>query len=182
MIWSLDGEAPEIHPTAWVAPDAQVIGRVRIGPGASVWFGAVLRGDNEWIEVGEGTNVQEMACLHTDWGFPLTLGAGCTIGHKAMLHGCTIGPNSLVGMGATVLNGARIGADSLVGAGTLVTEGKAFDPRSLLVGAPARVARTLDDAAVERLRRSAEHYAQNAGRFARGLRPVAATWPATPVS
>ena len=172
MIWTLEGEGPEIHPTAWVAPDAQVIGRVRIGPRASVWFGAVLRGDNEWIEVGEESNVQELCCLHTDWGFPLSIGPGCTIGHKAMLHGCTIGEGSLVGMSATILNGARIGPHSLVGAGSLVTEGKDFAPRSLILGTPAKAARQLDDAAVEKLRQSATHYARNAERFACGLQPL----------
>lgn len=169
MIWALDGEEPEIHPTAWVAPDAQVIGRVRIGPRASVWFGAVLRGDNEWIDVGEGSNVQELCCLHTDWGFPLTIGPGCTIGHKAMLHGCTIGEGSLIGMSATVLNGARIAPRSLLGAGSLVTEGRSFDPRHLILGVPAKPVRPLDDQAVERLRQSALHYSRNAERFARGL-------------
>jgi carbonic anhydrase/acetyltransferase-like protein (isoleucine patch superfamily) len=173
MIWTLDGDAPEIHPTAWVAPDAQVIGRVRIGPRASVWFGAILRGDNEWIEVGEESNVQELCCLHTDWGFPLSVGPGCTIGHKAMLHGCTIGEGSLVGMSSTVLNGARLGPHSLLGAGSLVTEGKEFAPRSLILGVPAKAVRELDDPAVERLRQSAIHYAANAERFARGLSPQA---------
>lgn len=172
MIWALDGEEPEIHPTAWVAPDAQVIGRVRIGPRASVWFGAVLRGDHEWVEVGEATNIQELSCLHTDWGFPVSVGAGCTIGHKAMVHGCTIGDGCLIGMSATVLNGARIGAECLVGAGSLVSEGKDFGPRQLLVGVPARPIRPLDDAAVERLHQSARHYASNAERFARGLSPL----------
>jgi carbonic anhydrase/acetyltransferase-like protein (isoleucine patch superfamily) len=172
MIWSLDGEAPEIHPTAWIAPDAQVIGRVRLGPRASVWFGAVLRGDIEWIEVGEGSNIQELSVLHTDRGFPLAVGPGCTIGHKAILHGCTVGPNSLVGMSATVLNGAAIGEESLVGAGALVTEGKAFEPRSLILGSPARAVRRLDEEAVRRLRLSASNYAENARRFASGLAPV----------
>ena len=172
MIWTLDGQGPEIHPTAWIAPDAQVVGKVRIGPRASVWFGAVLRGDNEWIEVGEGSNVQELSVLHTDWGFPLTIGARCTIGHKAMVHGCTIGDQSLVGMSATILNGAMIGRESLVGAAALVTEGKRFEDRSLVVGAPAKAVRSLDDAAVERLRLSAEHYAANAARFAQGLSPA----------
>ncbi len=172
MIWTLDGEGPEIHPAAWVAPDAQVMGRVRIGPRASVWFGAVLRGDNEWIEVGEGTNIQELCVLHTDWGYPLTIGTGCTIGHKAMVHGCTVGDHSLIGMSATILNGAVIGRESLVGAGALVTEGKAFEDRSLIVGAPAKAVRSLDGTAVERLRKSAEHYAENAARFARGLSPA----------
>jgi carbonic anhydrase/acetyltransferase-like protein (isoleucine patch superfamily) len=177
MIWELEGQEPEIHPTAWVAPDAQVIGRVRIGPRASVWFGAVLRGDNEWITVGEGTNVQELCCLHTDWGFPLTIGADCTIGHKAMLHGCTIGERSLVGMSATVLNGAWIGPESLIGAGSLVTEGKAFEARRLLLGVPAKAVRELDSKAVERLSQSAQHYARNAERFAAGLRPLSPSAP-----
>ena len=172
MIWTLDGQGPEIHPTAWIAPDAQVIGKVRIGPNASVWFGAVLRGDNEWIELGEGSNVQELSVLHTDWGYPLTIGARCTIGHKAMIHGCTIGNQTLVGMSATILNGAVIGRESLVGAAALVTEGKRFDDRSLIVGAPAKVTRSLDDAAVQRLRLSAEHYAANAARFSQGLSPA----------
>jgi carbonic anhydrase/acetyltransferase-like protein (isoleucine patch superfamily) len=172
VIHAIDGQAPEIDPTAWIAPDAQVIGRVRIGPHASVWFGAVLRGDNEWIKVGEGTNVQELSVLHTDWGFPLTIGRDCTIGHKAVLHGCTLGDRVLVGMSAAILNGAIIADESLVGAGALVTEGKRFEPRSLLMGAPARAVRTLDDAAVERLRASAEGYAANARRFAAGLREV----------
>ena len=172
MIWTLEGQGPEIHPTAWIAPDAQVIGKVRIGPGASVWFGAVLRGDNEWIEVGEGSNVQEHSVLHTDWGYPLTIGARCTIGHKAMVHGCTIGDQTLVGMSATILNGAVIGRECLIGAAALVTEGKRFEDRSLIVGAPANPVRSLDDAAVERLRLSAEHYAANAVRFARGLSPA----------
>ncbi|EYD73534.1 carbonic anhydrase, family 3 [Rubellimicrobium mesophilum DSM 19309] len=172
MIWALEGQGPEIHPTAWIAPDAQIIGKVRIGARASVWFGAVLRGDNEWIELGEGTNVQELSVLHTDWGFPLSIGARCTIGHKAMVHGCTIGDQSLVGMSATILNGAVIGRESLVGAAALVTEGKRFEERSLIVGAPAKAVRGLDDAAVERLRLSAEHYAANAARFAAGLSPA----------
>ena len=172
MIWTLDGQGPEIHPTAWIAPNAQVIGKVRLGPRDSVWFGSVLRGDNEWIEVGEESNVQELSVLHTDWGYPLTIGARCTIGHKAMVHGCTIGDQSLVGMSATILNGAVIGPECLVGAAALVTEGKRFEARSLIVGAPARATRSLDDAAVERLRISAELYAANAARFARGLSPA----------
>lgn len=172
MIWALDGEAPEIDPTAWIAPSAQVIGRVRLGPGASVWFGAVLRGDNEWVELGGGSNVQENAVLHTDWGFPLVVGPRCTVGHKAVLHGCTVEEGCLIGMSATVLNGAVIGRHSLVGAGALVTERKAFPPRSLIVGAPARAARALTDEEVERLGASAEGYAGNARRFARGLRAL----------
>ncbi len=172
MIWELEGQGPEIHPTAWIAPDAQVIGRVRIGPRASVWFGAVLRGDNEWIEIGEATNIQEGAVLHTDEGAPLTVGAGCTIGHRAILHGCAIGENSLVGMGATILNHARIGANCLVGANALVTEGKEFPDNSLIVGAPAKALRVLDEAAVERLRWSARNYVENWKRFAQGMRRI----------
>jgi carbonic anhydrase/acetyltransferase-like protein (isoleucine patch superfamily) len=172
MIWALDGIVPEIDPTAWVAPDANVIGKVRLGPGASVWFGATLRGDTEWIEVGAGSNVQEASVLHTDLGFPLVIGRGCTIGHKAMLHGCTIGDNALVGMGATVLNGAVIGSDSLVGACALVTEGKQMPPGMLIVGAPAQPKRALTAAQVEGLRNSARHYQANAARFLAGLSPV----------
>jgi carbonic anhydrase/acetyltransferase-like protein (isoleucine patch superfamily) len=172
MIYALDGETPEIHPDAWIAPGAHVMGRVRIGAGASVWFGAVLRGDNEWITVGDETNVQENAVLHTDWGYPLTIGARCTIGHKAMLHGCEIADGSLVGMGATVLNGARIGAGCLIGACALVTEGKEIADGSLVMGAPGRVVRTLDDAGRTRLLASAAGYAANARRFRAGLAPL----------
>ncbi|EPX86148.1 Carbonic anhydrase/acetyltransferase, isoleucine patch superfamily [Rubellimicrobium thermophilum DSM 16684] len=172
MIWALDGQEPEIHPTAWIAPSAQVIGKVRIGARASVWFGAVLRGDNEWIEVGKETNIQENVVCHTDWGFPLTIGARCTIGHKAMLHGCSIGETTLIGMSATILNGAVIGPECLVGAGALVTEGKRFEARSLLMGVPARAVRELDAMAVAGLHRSAEGYAANAARFAAGLSAV----------
>ncbi|NAZ36917.1 gamma carbonic anhydrase family protein [Rubellimicrobium sp. CFH 75288] len=171
MIWSLDGDAPLIHPTAWIAPSAQVIGRVRLGARASVWFGAVLRGDNEWIEIGEETNVQDNAVLHSDWGSPLSIGPRCTIGHGAIVHGCTLGEGVLVGMGATLLNDAQVGAWSLIGAGSLVTEGKAFEGRGLVMGSPARRVRDLDDAALERLRLSAEHYAANASRFVGGLEP-----------
>ena len=172
MIWQLDGITPDIDPTAWLAPGTHVIGRVRLGAATSVWFGATLRGDNEPVVVGDGTNIQENAVLHTDMGFPLTIGAGCTIGHKAMLHGCTIGDNSLIGMGATVLNGAVIGRDCLIGAGALVTEGKIIPDGSLVMGAPGRVVRPLDAAAIDRLRRSAHSYQQNARRFAAGLREV----------
>jgi carbonic anhydrase/acetyltransferase-like protein (isoleucine patch superfamily) len=146
-----------------------VIGRVRLGIDVGVWFGAVLRGDNELIDIGEATNIQEHAVLHTDMGFPLVTGRGCTIGHGAILHGCRLGDHVLIGMGATVLNGASIGAESLVGAGALVTEGKEFPPRSLIVGSPARAIRSLDDAAAERLKLSAAGYAANWKRFAGGL-------------
>jgi carbonic anhydrase/acetyltransferase-like protein (isoleucine patch superfamily) len=169
MIYELDGIRPQVDPTAWVAPTAVLIGNVIVEAGANIWFGAVLRGDNEPITVGAGSNVQENAVLHTDMGFPLTIGANCTIGHKAMLHGCTIETGSLIGMGATLLNGAKIGAGSLVGACALVTEGKEIAPGSLVMGAPAKVVRELDAAAQARLLKSAEGYRANAARFAKGM-------------
>jgi len=173
-LYAIDGLAPRFADRAsvFVAPDATLIGNLAIGRDVSLWFGAVLRGDNEAITLGDGTNVQEQVVMHTDPGFPLTIGAGCTIGHKAMLHGCTIGDNCLVGMGATVLNGARIGADCLIGAGALVTEGKEFPAGSLIVGVPARVIRPLDAEAIARLRASAAHYVANGRRFRDGLRPL----------
>lgn len=169
MLYSLDGQAPEVAADAWIAPGSHLIGKVRLGARASVWFGSTLRGDNEWIEVGDGTNVQENAVCHTDMGFPLVIGAGCTIGHKAMLHGCVIGDNSLVGMGATVLNGARIGDNCLIGAGALVTEGKVIPDGSLVMGAPGKVVRELDAQAIQALRASALHYQDNAARYRTGL-------------
>ncbi|WP_334062038.1 gamma carbonic anhydrase family protein [Limimaricola cinnabarinus] len=168
-IYALDGETPEIDATAWVAPGTHVIGRVTLAPGSSVWFGTTIRGDNERISLGENTNVQENCVLHTDMGFPLDIGAGVTVGHKAMLHGCTIGENSLIGMGATVLNGAKIGRDCLIGAGALVTEGKEIPDGSLVMGAPGKVVRQLDEAAIEKLRASALNYRDNAARFRGGL-------------
>ncbi|MCK0198576.1 gamma carbonic anhydrase family protein [Ancylobacter sp. 6x-1] len=173
-IYALDGIAPELPAPGryWVAPDAVVIGNVRLGEEASVWFGAVLRGDNERIALGARANVQELSMLHTDPGFPMTIGGDCTIGHKAILHGCTIGAGSLVGMGATVLNGARIGAGCLVGAGALVTEGKEFPDNVLIVGSPARVVRELDDEARARMRRTAAHYVRNWRRFSTGLAAI----------
>jgi carbonic anhydrase/acetyltransferase-like protein (isoleucine patch superfamily) len=172
MIWALEAEVPFLDPTAWVAPDANIIGRVRLLAGASVWFGSTLRGDNEVIEIGEGSNVQENCVLHTDPGYPLRVGRGCTIGHKAMLHGCTIGDNSLVGMGATILNGAVIGENCLIGACALVPEGRAIPPGSLVMGVPGRVVRPLDNAAIESLAASARHYQANAARFRAGLAAV----------
>jgi carbonic anhydrase/acetyltransferase-like protein (isoleucine patch superfamily) len=172
MIYALGDLEPTIDPDAWVAPDANVIGRVVLGPQASVWFGATLRGDNEEIAIGEGSNVQEACVLHTDIGFPLTVGRNCTIGHKAMLHGCTIGDGALVGMGATILNGARIGRGCLIGAGALVTEGKDIPEFSLVMGAPGRVVRLLDEAAQERLLRSAEGYRRAMARFRSDLRAL----------
>lgn len=170
-IHALDGVGPALPEPGryWIAPDAQVIGKVSLAPDVGIWFGAVLRGDQEPIAVGEGTNIQEHSMLHTDAGLPLTVGRHCTIGHRAILHSCTIGDTVLIGMGAIVLNGATIGDESLVGAGALVTEGKTFPPRSLIVGTPARAIRTLDDAAVARLRDSATRYVANWKRFAAGL-------------
>lgn len=169
MIYALDGIVPQIAPDAWVAPDANLIGRVVLEARASVWFGATLRGDNEEIRLGEGSNVQENCVLHTDMGYPLVIGRDCTIGHKAMLHGCTIGDGSLIGMGATVLNGAKIGRGCLIGAGALIAEGKEIPDGSLVMGAPGRVVRVLDSEAQARLIASATGYQANARRFRAGL-------------
>jgi carbonic anhydrase/acetyltransferase-like protein (isoleucine patch superfamily) len=155
-----------------VAPGAQVIGKVRLGAAASVWFGAVLRGDNELIDVGAGSNVQEGTVCHTDMGYPLTIGRDCTIGHRAMLHGCTIGDETLIGMGATVLNGAVIGRNCLIGACALVTEGKEIPDGSLVMGAPGKVVRALTAAQISGLAASAEGYRRNATRFRAGLAPL----------
>ncbi|NDV99231.1 gamma carbonic anhydrase family protein [Salipiger sp. PrR002] len=171
-VYALDGVVPELHESAWVAPDANLIGKIVMEEGSSVWFGCTLRGDNEEIRVGAGSNVQENVVCHTDMGFPLTIGAGCTIGHKAMLHGCTIGENSLIGMGATILNGAKIGRNCLIGAGALIPEGKEIPDGSLVMGMPGKVVRQLDEAAIEGLRKSALNYQENARRFSAGLIPV----------
>jgi len=169
MLYSLDGISPELDDDSWVAPDANLIGRVRLEAGASVWFGSTLRGDNELIHVGEGSNIQENSVLHTDMGYPLTIGKNCTIGHKAMLHGCTIGEQSLIGMGAMVLNGARIGRNCLIGAGALITEGKEIPDGSLVMGVPGRVVRALDEEAIAGLLASAQGYQQNMRRYRDGL-------------
>ena len=171
MIHALDGLSPDLPADGdfWVAPGAHVMGRVSLGSGVSVWFGAVIRGDNEPIMVGAGSNIQENAVLHTDWGYPLTIGENCTVGHRAMLHGCSIGDGSLIGMGATVLNGARIGRGCLIGACALVTEGKEIPDGSLVMGAPARVVRMLDPEAQAGLLASAVHYRENMRRFRAGL-------------
>ncbi len=173
-LYEIDGIQPEFEDqsTNWIAPDAAIIGNVRLARDVGIWFGCVLRGDNEPITIGEGSNIQEHVVMHTDPGSPLTIGRGCTVGHKAMLHGCTIGDNSLIGMGATVLNGATIGRNSLVGAGALVTEGKSFPDNSLIIGSPAKAVRTLDDNAVAGLKASAEHYVANGRRFTKGLRQL----------
>ncbi len=174
MIYALDGVAPVLPEDGdyWVAPDANLIGRVVLEPDASVWFGATLRGDNEEIRIGMGSNVQENSVLHTDIGFPLIVGANCTIGHRAMLHGCTIGEGTLIGMGATVLNGARIGRGCLIGACALITEGKEIPDHSLVMGSPGKVVRELDAEARARLVLSAKHYHANAQRFRKGLQAV----------
>ena len=169
MIYSLDGIGPDLHEDTWVAPDANLIGKVTLGQGASVWFGATLRGDNERITVGMGSNIQENCVLHTDMGYPLTIGENCTIGHKAILHGCSIGTATLIGMGAIILNGANIGAGCLIGAGALITEGKDIPDFSLVMGAPGRIIRTLDPAARARLVASATRYQANMRRFRAGM-------------
>src|SRR5687768_17415420 len=157
-LFSLRGEKPDIAPSdhCYVAETAVVIGKVRIKVGASIWFGAVLRGDNEWIEVGERTNIQDNCTLHTDPGFPLTIGSGCTVGHNAILHGCSIGKNTLIGMGAILLNGARIGDNCVVGAGALVGQGTIVSDGTVVVGTPARKIRDVDEAAIKSNERSAE--------------------------
>ncbi len=161
-IYQLGDDAPRIAPSAWVADSAEVIGRVALGEGASVWYGAVLRGDNEWITLGARSNVQEGSVLHTDIGFPLTLGDDVTVGHQAMLHGCTVGEGSLIGIQAVVLNGARIGRGCLVGAGAVVTEGKEFPDNVLILGAPAKAVREITPEQRARLKASAEHYVEKA--------------------
>jgi len=173
-LYALDNVKPQIPGEGefWIAPDAHVIGKVRLGRDVGIWFGAVLRGDNELIDIQDGTNIQEHSLLHTDPGAPLTIGPGCTIGHHAILHGCTIGQNSLIGMGATVLNHVRIGANCLVGANALVTEGKEFPDNSLIVGSPARVIRQLDSDVVDGLKKSAESYVRNWKRFSTDLRRI----------
>ncbi|WP_293872630.1 MULTISPECIES: gamma carbonic anhydrase family protein [unclassified Sphingomonas] len=170
--YALDGVAPEIGADVYVAPGAQVIGRVVLGERASIWFGAVLRGDNDPIRIGAESNVQDGAMIHADPGVPTTIGDGVTIGHHAIVHGATVGDRSLIGMGATLLNRAVIGADCIVGANALVTEGKAFPDGSLIVGSPARLARPLTDAEIAGLRLSAATYVANARRYATGLTPL----------
>lgn len=173
-IYELDGVRPQLPADGdyFIADTAQVIGNVRLQKGASVWFGTVIRGDNELIDIGEGSSVQDNCTFHTDPGFPLTIGKSCSVGHNAIVHGCTVEDGALVGMGAIVMNGARIGKECVVGAGTLITEGKAFAERSLIVGSPARVLRILNDEEVKLLTRAAPHYAKNAVRFKAGLKKI----------
>jgi len=173
-IYELDGQAPDLPADGdyFIAETATVIGKVRLKKGASVWFGAVLRGDNEWIEIGEGANVQDNSTCHTDLGFPLTIGNNCTVGHNVILHGCMLEDGALVGMGSIVMNGAKIRRGSIVGAGAVITEGKEFPEYSLIIGAPARVIRTLDPAQVERMGSAAKFYVANGPRFRKGLQRI----------
>lgn len=164
-VYSLDGVHPQVAASAWIADSAQVMGSVELAPDVSIWFGAVLRGDTETMRIGRGSNVQDASVLHSDVGKPLTVGEDVTVGHQVMLHGCTIGDESLIGIGAVVLNGARIGKSCLVGARALVTEGKEFPDGSLILGSPAKVVRSLTPAECEGLRTSARHYVANARRF-----------------
>jgi carbonic anhydrase/acetyltransferase-like protein (isoleucine patch superfamily) len=173
-LYEVNGVAPTVAESAWVAESAQVIGQVTLAEGASVWFGSVVRGDQpEPVLIGRGSNIQEQCVLHSDAGSPLTIGDNVTVGHQVVLHGCTIGDNSLIGIGAVVLNGAVIGKHCLVGAGSLVTEGKHFPDGSLIVGSPATVKRPLSPAQIAGLQASAEHYTENAQRFKTSLHRVA---------
>ena len=171
-LYQLDDHSPQLADGAWVADSAQVIGNVELGEGASVWFGAILRGDTELLKIGRGSNVQDGSVLHADIGFPVTLGENVTVGHQVMLHGCTVGDGSLIGIQAVVLNGARIGRHCLVGAGALVTEGKEFPDGSMIIGSPAKAVRQLTPEQIAGLRRSAEHYVANAKRYAGGLKKL----------
>jgi carbonic anhydrase/acetyltransferase-like protein (isoleucine patch superfamily) len=171
-IYELDGVAPQLGAGAWVADSAQVMGDVVLADNASVWFGAVLRGDTATISIGANSNVQDLSVIHADHGVPTTIGENVTIGHQVMLHGCTVGDNSLIGIQAVVLNNAKIGRNCIVGAGSVVTEGKEFPDNSLIIGSPAKVVRTLDEASAAKLRGSAQHYVENARRFAKGLKKI----------
>ena len=170
--YQLDDLAPRLADSAWIADSAQVIGNVELAADTSVWFGVVLRGDTEVIRVGRGSNIQDNSVVHADIGFPVTIGENVTIGHQVMLHGCSIGDGSLIGIRAVVLNGAKIGKHCLVGAGALVTEGKEFPDGSMIFGAPARLVRQLSPEQMAGLDRSAEHYVENARRFKAGLKKI----------
>ena len=171
-VYEVDGKTPQVDSTAWIADSAQVMGHVTLGPDASVWFGCVLRGDTESMTIGEGSNIQDLTVMHADHGLPLTIGKHVTVGHKVMLHGCTIGDESLIGIGAIVLNGARIGKNCLVGAGSLVTEGKEFPDGSMIMSTPAKVVRQLTPEQIEGLRLSAQHYIDNARMFRATLKKL----------
>ncbi len=172
-IYELDGILPRLADSAWVADSAQVMGNVELGADCSIWFGAIIRGDTEVIKIGQGTNIQDASVLHADIGMPLTVGDHVTVGHQVMLHGCTIGDGSLIGIGAVVLNGAKIGKGCIVGAGALVTEGKEFADGSMILGSPAKVVRELGAEQQAALKLSALHYVENAHRFRVGLKKVA---------
>lgn len=172
-IYQLDDLTPAIHETAWVADNAQVLGNVQLAQDSSVWFGVVIRGDMDAISVGRGTNIQDNSVLHADHGVPLTIGDNVSIGHQVMLHGCTIGDGSLIGIQAVILNGARIGKNCLVGAGSLVTEGKEFPDNSMIFGSPAKAVRQLSAEQIEGLKMSAQHYMDNARRYKAGLKKIA---------
>jgi carbonic anhydrase/acetyltransferase-like protein (isoleucine patch superfamily) len=173
-IYALGGVSPTLHPEGcWIAPSANVIGNVKLERHASVWFAAVLRGDNDPIVIGEDSNIQDGCIMHTDPGFPMLVGRGCTVGHQAILHGCTIGDNSLIGMGATVLTGARVGNNCLIGANALVTEGKVIPDGSMVLGAPGKIIRQLSEDEIRRNAKAAAHYVANWQRFAKELRPLA---------
>ena len=171
-VYEVDGMTPQVDATAWIADSAQVMGNVTIGPDASVWFGCVLRGDTESMSIGEGSNIQDLTVMHADHGLPLTIGKHVTVGHKVMLHGCTIGAESLIGIGAIVLNGARIGKNCLVCCGSLGTEGKEFPDGSMIMGTPAKVVRQLTPEQIEGLRLSAQHYIDNARMFRATLKKL----------
>ena len=172
-LYELDGKAPTLGEGAWIADSAQVIGNVELGENASVWFGVVIRGDNETIRIGRNSNVQDLSVLHSDAGVPLTLGDNVSVGHQVMLHGCTIGDGSLIGIQAVVLNNAKIGRNCIVGAGSVVTEGKEFPDNSLIFGSPAKLVRTLDEAGQQMGSRIAGHYVKNGERYRRGLKKIA---------
>ncbi|MBC6402837.1 MAG: gamma carbonic anhydrase family protein [Hyphomonadaceae bacterium] len=171
-IYRLDNIAPVMDESAWVAPSADVVGNVELCEHSSVWFGAVLRGDNDRVKIGARSNIQDNSVLHTDPGKPLTVGEGVTVGHRVMLHGCTIGDNSLIGIGVTVLNGAVIGENCLIGAHSLITENKIIPDDSVVLGSPGKVVRTVTDAQIAMLKMSAQIYVRNAARFENGLKPV----------
>lgn len=171
-LYALGGHSPEIHNDTWIAPDANLVGQVVVEQGGSVWFGCTIRADHEEIRVGQGSNVQENCVMHIDAGFPLTIGRNCTIGHKVMLHGCTIGDNTLVGMGAIVLNGAKIGKNCLIGAGALITENKVIPDNSLVMGSPGKIVRDVNEATVEKLHQSALHYQDNMRYFRDKLKEI----------
>ncbi len=172
-IYEMDGVCPTLADSAWVAGSAEVIGDVVLGAEVGIWFGVVVRGDTAPIRIGARTNIQDLSVLHADIGMPLNIGAGVTVGHKAMLHGCTVGDDSLIGIGAVVLNGAKIGKGCLVGAGALVTEGKEFPDGSMIIGSPAKVVRSLTPEQLQGLRQSADHYVANAQRFKATLHKIA---------